>query len=449
MTQISGGSGPSFGIGSTGGTNYARFANNTSTPSWASALSQIGGAWAEAHNKQKLKEANLAQASERATKRQGWMQSLGAGATLRDVAASDPSVLGDTDFIKFAHSTKAPKGFTNVQDDEGNIIGQRGPDNRWYDDPRAAPDVEAQAPERRTAKDQFGRLRYLDDGSPAFSDAVMGPGPAPEADAPPPLKDQLQMVRQLSDDWQKTVLPMQGLLDQSDRMDIGLQMARGGDMLAGSQAILISFNKLLDPTSVVRESEYARSASGQSALETMRGFVDKLTQGGAGVTLEELQSYARFGEQVVQRALESTVGPERERILRLVEFAGVDPALIFSGRFAPKPPQGEAPPPPPRTATGTSATGTSTPTGTRAAARPRPACAGTCRRSPGTPGASTPGPRRDERRGQPPHRYVCGHAEGCPRAASGDDGREAGRGPRRLLARGNQRGEACLRPRLS
>ena len=197
--------------------------------------------------------------------------------------------------------------------------------------------------DRKTAKDMFGRLRYLDDESPAFSDAVMGPGPAPE-EATPPLKDRLQMVRQLSDDWQKTVRPMQGLLDQSDRMNIGLQMAQAGDMLAGSQAILISFNKLLDPTSVVRESEYARSATGQSALETMRGFVDKLSKGGAGVTLQELESYKRFGEQVVQRALESTVGPERERISRLVEFAGVDPELIFSGRFAPKPPQGEAPP---------------------------------------------------------------------------------------------------------
>ena len=144
------------------------------------------------------------------------------------------------------------------------------------------------------------------------------------------------MVRQLSDDWQKTVRPMQSLLDQSDRMDIGLRMAQGGDMLAGSQAILISFNKLLGPNSIVRESEYARVASGQSALETLRGFVDKLSKGGAGVTLAELQSYARFGEQVVQRALESTVGPERERISRLVEFAGVDPELVSQGVLPPR-----------------------------------------------------------------------------------------------------------------
>ena len=148
------------------------------------------------------------------------------------------------------------------------------------------------------------------------------------------MPDQLKMVRQLSDDWRETVKPMQTLLDQSDRMNIGLEMAKVGDMLAGSQAILISFNKLLDPTSVVRESEYARSATGQSALETLRGYADKLAKGGAGVTLRELESYKRFGEEVVRRALESNVGPERERISRLIEFAGVDPKLIFTGRFA-------------------------------------------------------------------------------------------------------------------
>ena len=107
-------------------------------------------------------------------------------------------------------------------------------------------------------------------------------------------------------------------------------------MLAGSQAILISFNKLLDPTSVVRESEYARSATGQSALETMKGYADKLARGGAGVTEAELRSYVRFGKEVVQKAMASTVGPERKRIERLVKFSGVDPALIFSGRFAPE-----------------------------------------------------------------------------------------------------------------
>ena len=129
---------------------------------------------------------------------------------------------------------------------------------------------------------------------------------------------------------------MQGLLESRDRMDIGLAQARAGEMLSGSQAILITFNKMLDPTSVVRESEYARSATGQSALETLKGYTDKILKGGAGVTLSELESYKRFADSVVNKALQSTIGPERLRISRLAERFGVDPELIFSGRFAPQ-----------------------------------------------------------------------------------------------------------------
>ena len=73
----------------------------------------------------------------------------------------------------------------------------------------------------------------------------------------------------------------------------------------------------------------------------MRGFVDRLSQGGSGVTLAELETYRSFGEQVVENTLKSTVGPERKRIERLVEFSGVDPQLIFTGRFAPKHDQAE------------------------------------------------------------------------------------------------------------
>ena len=319
------------------------------------------------HAESKAQEARLTKESDTRARRQGWATQLNEGKTLRELAASEPGVMGDSDFMSFWSGTKTPAGFEDVLDDEGNVLGQRGPDNRWHADPRAAPAPEiwetvedpfgrggvgqrsstsgkitgylgapqqTREPDRRTATDKHGRRRYLDTGAPAFSDEILGPGPTPETPEGTPLKDQLKMVRDLSADWQKTTRPMQGLLDQSDRMNIGFQMAQNGDLLAGSQAILISFNKLLDPTSVVRESVYARSATGQSALETMRGFVDKLSRGGSGVTLRELETYRRFGEMVVENTLESTVGPERKRISRLAEFASVDPQLIFTGRFA-------------------------------------------------------------------------------------------------------------------
>lgn len=67
----------------------------------------------------------------------------------------------------------------------------------------------------------------------------------------------------------------------------------GETLNAASQGILVAFQKLLDPQSVVRESEYARSGNGQSLWDRMKGTWQKLEQGGAGVTIEGLRDFTR------------------------------------------------------------------------------------------------------------------------------------------------------------
>jgi len=74
----------------------------------------------------------------------------------------------------------------------------------------------------------------------------------------------------------------------------------GKSMNAPSQAVLVTFQKLLDPTSVVRESEYARSGDGQSILQRMQGTVEKLLQGGAGVTQPELKNFYDLSQQLLK-----------------------------------------------------------------------------------------------------------------------------------------------------
>ena len=68
---------------------------------------------------------------------------------------------------------------------------------------------------------------------------------------------------------------------------------------APSQAVLVTFQKLLDPTSVVRESEYARSGDGQSILQRMQGTVEKLERGGAGVTQAELKNFYDLSQKLL------------------------------------------------------------------------------------------------------------------------------------------------------
>lgn len=53
------------------------------------------------------------------------------------------------------------------------------------------------------------------------------------------------------------------------------------------QALVTMFNKMLDPGSVVREGEYARTAEGQGLLSRAVGTVERLKQGGAGISDSE------------------------------------------------------------------------------------------------------------------------------------------------------------------
>lgn len=56
-----------------------------------------------------------------------------------------------------------------------------------------------------------------------------------------------------------------------------------------SQALISSFGKITDPSSVVRESEYARTPEGQALTNRLPGLVEKLKKGGAGLVDSELE----------------------------------------------------------------------------------------------------------------------------------------------------------------
>jgi len=57
------------------------------------------------------------------------------------------------------------------------------------------------------------------------------------------------------------------------------------------QALIISFNKMLDPGSVVRESEFARTAEGVALINKIRGGLTKLTEGGVSITDADRQEF--------------------------------------------------------------------------------------------------------------------------------------------------------------
>lgn len=97
----------------------------------------------------------------------------------------------------------------------------------------------------------------------------------------------------------------------------------GGDKNVASQAIISTFNKILDPTSVVRESEYDRTAAGQALLARIQGKYDNIAAGGAGVTAETLQAAVDLGNQYLKNAQDSIL-EENKRSNEMAKSFGLN-----------------------------------------------------------------------------------------------------------------------------
>lgn len=68
------------------------------------------------------------------------------------------------------------------------------------------------------------------------------------------------------------------------------------------QALINTFNKILDPQSVVRESEYARTPEGLALLDRAAGIMGKMQKGGAGLTKGERQSLVAMAKVFYDRS---------------------------------------------------------------------------------------------------------------------------------------------------
>lgn len=124
---------------------------------------------------------------------------------------------------------------------------------------------------------------------------------------------------------------------QLANMEASLKAVKGDADAAGSQGVLVTFQKILDPLSVVRESEYARSASGLSLLTSIQGMYDKYTKGGAGVPIAELENFVALAQQFAKNQRDSTAQTV-ESITSIVEEYGINPVSVFGKREAMTPP---------------------------------------------------------------------------------------------------------------
>ena len=169
---------------------------------------------------------------------------------------------------------------------------------------------------------------YTVDGQKLTKVKDAPPAPAVRIDASglKPMQE-FAVTEKLAAAWLKEAAASKEMARQFNLMETGLQRF-DADRLGGAQAILVTFQKILDPTSVVRESEYARTPQGLSMLSRMEGYADRLTKGGAGVPKADLAEMVETARQFLadQRA---ATGTQRSRIDAQIEKYKIDPVTIY------------------------------------------------------------------------------------------------------------------------
>jgi len=98
--------------------------------------------------------------------------------------------------------------------------------------------------------------------------------------------------------------------------------------LALDQALVIAFNKMLDPGSVVRESEFARTPQGQSVVNRFFGKMDQFTKGGVGLSDSEREELVRTA-QLLAEGQRTQLDDVRGFYTKEAKVSGLEPSRII------------------------------------------------------------------------------------------------------------------------
>jgi hypothetical protein len=155
---------------------------------------------------------------------------------------------------------------------------------------------------------------------------------------------QLTQTRMLRNEYQRATSTAREMSNQLSMMEQGLAEAKKGNLNSGSQAVLVTFQKILDPNSVVRESEYARSQAGLGIIQQMQGILPKLARGGPGVPVPELEKFAELARGFTA-GVRASADDQARGVRDIATAYGLNPDLIApaSGGGAAPPAGGAAP----------------------------------------------------------------------------------------------------------
>ena len=100
-----------------------------------------------------------------------------------------------------------------------------------------------------------------------------------------------------------------------------------GNASAADQALITMFNKITDPQSVVRESEYARTPQNIAVVNRAKGAFEKLSTGGSGITNADRKAILDMAE-LAYRSYEGLYNQEKKRYTDIAKRKKIDPRNI-------------------------------------------------------------------------------------------------------------------------
>jgi hypothetical protein len=124
------------------------------------------------------------------------------------------------------------------------------------------------------------------------------------------------------------------IIERSERgMQAALELATSPDVksrIASDQALGVLFQKMLDPESVVRESEYARTPEGASAMNRLLAIAPQLRIGGLRLMDEDRQALVTMAQRLLDEAKITANKAFAEFNTRATEL-GLNKKVIFGG----------------------------------------------------------------------------------------------------------------------
>jgi len=110
-----------------------------------------------------------------------------------------------------------------------------------------------------------------------------------------------------------------------------MESQKSGNKVAVDQALITLFNKMTDPNSVVRESEYARTPENLSMINRIKGKVAKIGEGGAGLTGADRQAIVNMAKQM-QTAYQDVFNTVANEYSDYARGNGIQPNMVIGER---------------------------------------------------------------------------------------------------------------------